>query len=249
MPGIGRSNLAIEAERRNREQLTRVGREIREARHARRLTQQQVGDRAGVGRMVVCRIELGRGGGVTMDAWQRVTLATGRPLVITLQRDIGGETADEGHLAIQELVLRTARATRYGRSFELSTRPAEPWRSTDVGLRDDARRILLLVECWNTIGDVGAAARSTDRKRAEAEALATALWGEGPHTIGTVWVVRATAANRALVARYPEVFAARFPGSSARWVDALARGAPPPAQAGLVWGDVRATRLFAWRRR
>jgi hypothetical protein len=64
-----------------------------------------------------------------------------------------------------------------------------------------------------------------------------------------VWVVRATARNRALVARYPEVFAARFPGSSARWVAALTTGALPPSQPGLVWSDVGATRLFAWRRR
>ncbi len=64
-----------------------------------------------------------------------------------------------------------------------------------------------------------------------------------------VWVVRAAARNRALVARYPEVFAARFPGSSARWVAALTHGTEPPPEPGLVWCDVGATRLFAWRRR
>jgi hypothetical protein len=103
MPGIRRSDLSIEAERRNREQLTRVGREIREARHARRLTHQRVGDRASVGRMVVCRIELGRGGGVSIDHWQQVAMAVVRPLVLTLQRDLAGEPADAPHPAIQEL--------------------------------------------------------------------------------------------------------------------------------------------------
>ena len=44
----------------------------------------------------------------------------------------------------------------------------------------------------------------------------------------------------------PEVFASRFPGSSR--VEALTRGDPPPAEPGLVWCDVSATRLFAWRR-
>jgi transcriptional regulator with XRE-family HTH domain len=248
MSGIRRSDLAIDAERRTYEQLARVGREIRAARRARRLTQQQVADRAGVGRMVVSRAECCRGE-PTVYNLQAVALAVGRPLLLTLQRDVEGETADAGHLAIQELVLRTARAAGYRGSFELSTRPAEPWRSADVGLRDDARRVLILVECWNTIGDVGAAARSTDRKRAEAEALASALWGEAPHAIGSVWVVRAIAANRALVARYPEIFATRFPSSSARWVDSLTSGTQPPAGAGLIWCDLSATRLFAWRRR
>jgi hypothetical protein len=106
----------------------------------------------------------------------------------------------------------------------------------------------VLAECWNTIGDIGAAARSSERKRADAEALAAARWGEAPAAVGVVWVVRATARNRALVARYPEVFAARFPGSSAGWVRALTEGAAPPDEPGLVWCDVAATRLFAWRR-
>jgi hypothetical protein len=61
-------------------------------------------------------------------------------------------------------------------------------------------------------------------------------------------VVRATARNRQLVARYPEVFASRFPGSSIGWVRALATGTEPPAEPGLVWCDANATRLYAWRR-
>jgi hypothetical protein len=69
------------------------------------------------------------------------------------------------------------------------------------------------------------------------------------HRRRTMGVVRATARNRALLARYPEVFAARFPGSSARWVRALTTGEAPPGQPGLVWAIVDAARVFAWRRR
>ena len=87
----------------------------------------------------------------------------------------------------------------------------EPARSIDVGLIDDRHRRVVVDECWNTFGDIGAAARSSDRKVAEAEALAVARWGDVEHHVGLVWIVRATAANRALVARYPEVFAARIP--------------------------------------
>ena len=154
-----------------------------------------------------------------------------------------------GHLAMQELVLRAGRTAGYVARFELATRPAEPWRSTDVGLSDRRHRRLLLVECWNTVGDVGASARATERKRAEVEALAVTRWGDEPTAVGTVWVMRATARNRALVARYPEVFAARFPGSSIGWVRALLAGATPPDEPGLIWCDVAATRLFAWRHR
>jgi len=248
MPTRIRTHLAVDAERRNLEQLARAGGEVREGRRRKRLTQKQLGDRVGLSQATISRVERGHGGGLTMDAWQRIGLAVDRPLVVTFQRDTTGETADAGHLAIQELVMRLGRGAGYAASFELPTRPAEPWRSADVGLRDDTRRRLILAECWNTIGDVGAATRSSERKRADAEALAAARWGEEPATVGVVWVVRATARNRALVARYPEVFAARFPGSSQGWVRALTEGGLPPGQPGLVWCDVGATRLFAWRR-
>jgi hypothetical protein len=69
-----------------------------------------------------------------------------------------------------------------------------------------------------------------------------------PYRVGGCWLVRATARNRALVARYPEVFATRFPGSSAGWLRALAAGGEPPSEPGLAWCDA-ATRMFAWRQR
>ncbi|HEY8439800.1 MAG TPA: helix-turn-helix transcriptional regulator [Candidatus Limnocylindrales bacterium] len=247
MARVRRPNLAAEAARRNREQLTRVGAELRAARTARNLTQQAAGERAAIGRGVVSRIELGRGGAISMDAWQRLGLAVGRPLVVSLQRDVSGETADAGHLAIQELVLRMGRKAGYAGSFEIAMKPAEPWRSADVGLASAAAKRLLHVECWNTIGDIGAAVRSSNRKRAELEQLAVGRWG--PDAVaGLVWVVRATARNRALVARYPEVFARAFPGPSRAWLAAVTTGSEPPNDPGLVWSDVAATRLFAWRR-
>jgi hypothetical protein len=130
---------------------------------------------------------------------------------------------------------------------ELPTKAAEPWRSIDVALVDDVRRRFAVAECWNTIGDIGASARGSTRKLAEAQALALARWGE-PGRVGLVWVVRATVRNRALVARYPEVFASRFPGSSFAWTRALTTASEPPADPGLVWTDVAGTRIFAWRR-
>jgi hypothetical protein len=142
-----------------------------------------------------------------------------------------------------------ARATGRAATFELATRPTEPTRSVDVGVRDDANRVLILEEAWNTFGDVGAARRSTARKVAEAEGVAVALGHGRPYRVAAVWVVRATAANRELVRRYPEVFANACPGSSRRWVEALTTAAVAPDQPGLVWVDAASGRLTAWRRR
>ncbi len=212
------------------------------------MTQAEAGAAAGVARATVGAIERGRAGGHTLDALQRLALAVGRPIRIELARDTQAGPADAGHLAIQELVIRLGRRAGYTAFFELPTRPTDPLRSADVGLRDDRGRRLLLVECWNTIGDIGAGARSSSRKLAEAEALAIAFGGERPHRVGGCWVVRATKANRDLVARYPGVFSARFRGSSVGWVRALIDGAEPPSEPGLVWSDVAATRLYGWRR-
>jgi transcriptional regulator with XRE-family HTH domain len=249
MPTRRRTRLALDAERINREQVARLGTDVRAARLRRRLTQAQLGGRVGLSQTTVSALERGGGSGLSLDTWQRIGLALGMAFRPTLQRDHLDEPADAGHLRLQELVVRLGRATGSHAMVELPTRPQEPWRSIDVALADDRRRRLVVAECWNTIGDVGAAARSSSRKLAEAEDIATGRWGEVPHRVGLVWVVRATARNRALVARYPGVFAARFQGSSAGWTRALTTGEDPPPEPGLVWASVDGSRLWAWRRR
>jgi len=243
-----RTQLAEDALRANREQLVRLGSDVRDARIRRHLTQAQLGVRVGLGQATISRAERGLGGGFTVDAWQRIGIALGTSVRISLPRDPLTETADAGHLGMQELILRLGRAARRTGLVELPTKPAEPWRSIDVALADNRLHRLIVTECWNTIGDIGAAARTSARKEAEADALAAARWGEASRGATLVWVVRATKRNRALVARYPEVFAARFPGSSAAWCRALTDGTDPPDEPGLVWSTVDGTRLYPWRR-
>ena len=249
MTKVRRHELAAEAARRNRAQLGELGARVRSARVRRHLTQAQLGNRVGLGRATVSALERGFGGGHTLDTWQRLAMALDIPLRVELARDVLAVPDDDGHLRIQELLLRLGRAAGYTGSFELPTRPLDPARSADVCLIDRPQRRLLINECWNTFGDIGASARSTNRKLAEAQALAVSIFGEEPAYVGCCWVVRDTRRNRALVARYPEVFRARFPGSSDAWVRALTTGSLPPPEPGLVWCDVDATRLFPWRPR
>ena len=213
--------------RRLQEQRARIGAAIEAMRDRRGWTRIELARRAGLGRMVVSRVERGIGN-PDLDALQRLAVALDRPSPFrSVGRILPRLLPMPGHLAIQELILALGRDAGYSGSFELAMRPTEPWRSAEVGLAAPAQRRQLHVECWNTIGDVGAAARSSSRKLADLEDLATARWGDGA-TVGLVWVVRSTARNRALVARSPEVFASRFPGSSQRWVAAPMTGAPPP---------------------
>lgn len=233
--------------------LNREGEKVRRARKRRRWAQRQLGAKVGLAQPTISDMERGRGGALSLEAWQQVALVLQLHLELTLGRDPMEEPADAGHLGIQELILRLGRNLGMKRHFELPTKPANPQLSTDVGLIDDANRRLIQVECVNVFGMVNASVRSSDRKRAEAEDLASARsGGDGygtPYAVHQVWVVRATRRNRAIVAQYPELFAARFTGSSLAWVAALTKGTAPPHELGLVWCDVAATRLFEWRPR
>ena len=78
--------------------------------------------------------------------------------------------------------------------------------------------------------------------------MAIGPWGIEYGGVHLVWVVRATRRNRAVLARYPELFAAAFPGSSRAWVKALNGGGSMPDKAGLAWATPDASGLIAWRR-
>ena len=189
-------------------------------------------------------IERGLGARAPLETWVALGAALGRPLAVSFSRPIDEprSPSDGGHLEIQEHILALGRATGRTVTFELPTRPSDPWRSTDVGLNDPSRHERIHVECWNTFGDLGAAVRASDRKVAEAEAT----WPDD--RIATVWVVRATAANRALLARYPNIIDVAFPGSSRAWVRALTSGTRPPERPGMVWFDPGTGRLMERRR-
>jgi transcriptional regulator with XRE-family HTH domain len=246
MAGIKRPRARIVGAQTAHECVGRAGKDVRASRRRRRLTQEALASRIGMSRGYLAKIEAGRGPGVPLEIWFALGEALGRGFRADFIRDRLAEPADAGHLAIQELVLRTARRAGYEGGLELPTRPTDPVRSTDVPLLERRRRRLAIVECWNSFGDLGAAARSSNRKVAEAEALAAALGGdEGSFQVGLCWVVRDTARNRELVKRYPHIFDGRFPGSSAAWVRALTEGTAMPATHGLVWCDLNATRLFA----
>ena len=213
------------------------------------MTQAILGAKCRLSQSTISDMEIGHGGGLSAIAWQRLAIVLDLPFKVELGRDSLEEPVDAGHLGVQELVLRIGRRAGYRRTFELATKPSDPSRSTDVGLIDDTNRRLLQVECVNTFGNINASIRSSDLKRAEAEALAIAISHGRPYAVHVVWVVRATRRNRHLLATYPELFESRFTGSSRAWVRALTAGTPPPASPGLVWCDVNATRIFEWRSR
>ncbi len=127
--------------------------------------------RVGLSTARLSEVERGLGGSLPLASWVRLGIAVGRPFAIRLSPSIHPERlGDAGHLDLQEWVLRLARRRGWHAGLEVPTRPADPSRSVDVLVR--APNGVLVLECWNTIRDFGAAVRATTRKLVEAEALA-----------------------------------------------------------------------------
>jgi transcriptional regulator with XRE-family HTH domain len=245
-PRERQTELRREAERRTTSLALTLGADVRRGRQRRRVTQRALADEIGVDQTRISQIERGLGSGVTLATWVALGIALDRPLAISLTRPLPAthSPVDAGHLEMQEVLLAIAARTGRRAAVERPSKPLDPRHSTDVAIHDDAHRTLVLAEVWNTFGDIGAAIRSTHRKQAEALGM-----DDDVDRVVTVWIVRSTTANRAIVARYPNLFAAAFDGSSRRWVHALADGTAPPDRPGLVWLDPSTARLSEWRRR
>ena len=180
-------------------------------------TQAALGERVGLSQSEISHLERGNGARTPLETWVAIEIALGRPLAVGFSRDVVDPAPrDAGHLIAQELILRLAAATGRPAHFELTTRPDNPSRSVDVGEVDLVNRVMILLEIWNRLDDIGAAARSSDRKTAEAATLMLAPGS--PLRVASCWVLVDTAANREIVRRYPAILRARFPGSSAAWV-------------------------------
>jgi transcriptional regulator with XRE-family HTH domain len=225
------------------------GEYISKARRRSRWSQHQLAVKVGISQGYESQIERGEATQAPPEIWFALAVALDVPLKFDFGRDKLSELEDAGHLEIQELMLRLGRRTGFTRTFELPTRPATPALSVDVGLRDDIRRLLVLEECWNTFGNLGASVRNTRRKIVEAEALAGAIGGDGdPYRVAACWIVRDSRRNREIVGRYPEVFESTFTGSSVQWVKALTDGRQvPPTGLGLVCCDPGRGILISWR--
>jgi transcriptional regulator with XRE-family HTH domain len=243
-----RTQFDMDGDREARSLALSLGRTVRDGRRRMRWSQEHLAATVGLKRTRIGDIERGEATGTPLIVWVRLGIALRRPIAISFSRDLEALTpSDVGHLDGQELVLRLAREAGRAAAVELPTRPESPSHSVDVCVRDDANRTLILQEIWNRFDDFGRAVGSTDRKIAEAAALAALIGGNDPYRVASCWLLVDNAGNRQMLRRFPEVFAARFPGSSLKWVDALINGGPVPHPAGIAWLDLSASRLVPIR--
>src|SRR3954447_18565148 len=140
-----------------------LGAALHDGRRQRRERLADVSRRTAISVARLSEIERGLGATLGLDGWVRLGLAIDRPLAVQFSRSIAPHrVADAGHLELQVWVLALARRRGWKAGLEIPTRPADPSRSVDVLVR--AGEAIILIECWNTIGDFGAGVRSTNRK-------------------------------------------------------------------------------------
>jgi transcriptional regulator with XRE-family HTH domain len=225
----------------------RLGTGLRESRLRAGLRQVDVAERARLSQPFISHLELGRGTDTSIETWAIVAAVLGEQLAAFLERAPGADQPrDLEHLRRQRLVIELSSRGGWQAQPELAIDEGSARsRAIDVALIRPARREAVAVEVWDLLTDVGAAMRSLDGKVATlGRRLADPQWA-----VRGLWVVRGTHRNRALVAEFRPVFAARFPASSAEWLRALADPATAmPDRDGLCWTDVSGTRLLAWGR-
>jgi transcriptional regulator with XRE-family HTH domain len=227
----------------------RLGRALRDQRQATGLHQADVARRAGVSQPEIARLEAGRGGNAGIDTWAVCAAAVGLQLAGFFERAPGADLPrDLQHLRRQDLLVRVSTPGGWSPDPEAVLPDDGPRpRSIDVLLLREVRREAAVVEIWDLLLDGGAAMRGL---AAKVHATRVRL-GEGWRVHGLL-VIRGTRRNRRLVAAFASLFAARFPGSSERWLAALRDPdfALPDAD-GLAWTDVEGMRLIAvhWQHR
>lgn len=223
----------------------RIGGGLKECRLALRLTQLEVGERAGISQGYWSFIERGGGAVASLETLAACAAAVDAELAAFLQAVPGADLPrDVEHLRRQQLVIAGAKLGGWTARPE---RPIDPLarrsRSIDVELERADRREIAVVEVIDLLADGG------DAMRGLADKVAAVRRDLGdPWTVSGLLVLRSTTRNRRTVRELDDLFATRFPASSAGWMRALHdRTKAMPAGDGLVWSSADGSRLFANR--
>jgi transcriptional regulator with XRE-family HTH domain len=209
-----------------------LGDRLRRARHEGRWRQADVAARAGVSQSTISRMELGRGGSITLDTWSAVAAATR----VRLTADLGSEGAREAAPAARRchaLIADSARGGGWTAVTEIAGDAIET-----VLVRSE-RGELAIVRVWDAIASVDAATRDFMRAiERERERRAASVGVSG------LVVVLYTTGNRRRVAEGRAVLRKVVPASGARWVGALRYPRlAMPREPGLIWAVADGSRI------
>lgn len=211
------------------------GRGLRALRIRKRLTQQQLAERAGVSRGVVARIEQGTASRVTVATLDGIVATLGGRVLVRLvwQGDALDRLLDSRHAVTVEAVVQTLRMGSWDVATEVSFNHFGERGSIDVVGFHRETRSLLVVEVKTTIADAQDLQSTLDRKVRLAPGIARDR-GWSPTTISKLLVVVDSRANRDRVAALSATFESAFPART--WaVRSWIRSPDPAAPIRGLW--------------
>jgi transcriptional regulator with XRE-family HTH domain len=210
-----------------------LGLQLRRTRIALRRRQLDLAASANVSQATVSRVELGRGGPVSMATWIRIPGSLGMEFRVVPHQDA------RDRLAIQrrchQLVVELSRLGQWSAITLLDG--GRPECSETVLERND-RHEVAVIRVWDLITDVERAVAdlgsSVERERASR--------GEAWQVSGAVIIARSALLLRRMSEGGRAVDLA-FPVRGARWLAALTGDRPIPPAPGMIWTDFPMTRL------
>jgi len=200
------------------------GRSIRALRIRKRWTQQQLGERAGVSRGVIARLEQGHATHVTIATVERVAAALGARVLVKLlwQGEGLDRLLDARHASVVEEVVRVLRGARWIVATEVSFNEYGERGSIDVFAFHPETRSVLVVEVKTVFVDAQDLQSTVDRKVRLAPKLARDR-GWSPAGVGRLIVLVDTRANRQRIESLSATFGTMFPARTwavRRWLAA-----------------------------
>jgi helix-turn-helix protein len=196
----------------------------------------EVAARANVSQSTISRMELGRGGSISLESWGAVAEAVGCRLTADLVSDARAEEAGAAAQVVRRchaLIGDTARAGGWTAVTEVTADVVE------TVLVRSFRAEVAVVRVWDAIAGIDAAALAFVRAvQREFEDRAD------PTTVGGLVVALHTMENRRRVAESRAVLMDVVPGSGSRWLAALrSPRTAMPTSAGLLWVSPDGSRI------
>jgi transcriptional regulator with XRE-family HTH domain len=227
-----------------------LGDRFRLARTAAGIRQRDVATAAGVSPTMICRMELGHGGSISLDSWAAVAAVLEVDLVADVHEP-AGSSRGEVELRCHALVARVARDGAWASTTEIVRASPDSAPSTveTILVRPD-RKETAVVHAWHPVPSVGAALDALEWRHEHLQRTFGARWA-----VSALVLCPSTAADRRRVTEFAAELATALPAASGEWIAALRYPFSPMPSAGLLWTDRWAVRFRpagrhpGWQRR
>jgi transcriptional regulator with XRE-family HTH domain len=215
-----------------------LGQRFRQARSTAGIRQADVASQAGVSRAMVTRMELGRGGSISLDTWAAVAAVLGVEIVGAFNEP-AGSWRGQVELRCHGLVAGVARDGGWAATTEIvRASPDRAPSSVETILVRTFRKEAAVVHAWHPVPNVGAALGDLEARGEQLRRYFGSDW-----TVSALVLCPSTTAGRRRVTELAHRLATHLPATGGEWTAALRHKRSPMPAAGLLWTDRWAERF------